>query len=62
LKVDGNKTLIKELGAVIQLLIEARVLPKMSRYLAGARLIALLKMKGGVPVDIRPSAIGEILR
>jgi len=34
----------------------------MSRYLAGARLIALLKMKGNVAVDIRPIAIGEILR
>ena len=62
LKVDGNKTLIKELAAVIQLLIQAKVPTKMSRYLAGARLIALLKMKGQVAVDIRPIAIGEMLR
>ena len=62
LKVDGNKTLIKELAAVIQLLIQAKVPAKMSRYLAGARLIALLKMKGQVAVDIRPIAIGEMLR
>ena len=34
----------------------------MFRYLAGARLIALLEMKGNIAVDIRPIAIGEILR
>ena len=59
--MDGNKTLINELAAVIELLIKGNVPPKMSRYLAGARLITLLKMKGNVAVDIRPIAIGEIL-
>ena len=34
----------------------------MSGCLAGARLIAWLKMKGGRPVVFRPILFGEILR
>ena len=34
----------------------------MSRFLAGASLIALNKIKEGCPPDIRPIAVGETLR
>ena len=34
----------------------------MSRLIAGARLIALNKVKEGCPPDIRPIALGEVIR
>ena len=33
-----------------------------SRYLAGGSLTALIKNKEGLPLDIRPIAVGEAMR
>ena len=47
---------------VINILIAGKAPTSVSRFLAGASLIALNKIKEGCPPDIRPIAVGETLR
>ncbi|KAL5503348.1 hypothetical protein EMCRGX_G010279 [Ephydatia muelleri] len=49
-------------GQVINILIAGKAPTSVSRFLAGASLIALNKIKEGCPPDIRPIAVGETLR
>eukprot|EP00731_Ephydatia_muelleri_P022813 Em0015g396a len=47
---------------VINILIAGKAPTSVSRFLAGASLIALNRIKEGCPPDIRPIAVGETLR
>ena len=62
LHVDGGDSLLRELGQVVELVMNGEVPASVRPVLAGARLVALEKMKGGKVVDIRPIAVGEVLR
>ena len=47
---------------VVNILLTGKAPPSIARYVAGAGLIALNKIKEGCPRDVRPIAVGETLR
>ena len=47
---------------IVNILAAGKAPTSVSRFLAGANLIALNKFKQGCPPDIRPIAVGEVLR
>ena len=47
---------------VVNILISGKAPLSIARFIAGARLIALNKIKEGCPFDVRPIAMGETLR
>ena len=47
---------------VVNILISGTAPLSIARFFAGARLIALNKIKEGCPPDVRPIAVGETLR
>ena len=58
-EVSLPSSLLSALKAVINKLASGRALPEIAEYLAGATVIALKKPVGN---DIRPIAVGEVLR
>ncbi|KAL5517632.1 hypothetical protein EMCRGX_G003214 [Ephydatia muelleri] len=48
------------LPQVVNILVAGKAPASVSRFIAGARLIALNKVKEGCPPDIRPIAVGEL--
>ena len=50
------------LGSVVNLLVTGNVPLPVSVFLAGGKLVALNKIRGGQPIDFRPIAVGENLR
>ena len=46
----------------MNILISGKAPLSIARFIAGARLIAQKKIKEGCPYDVRPIAVGEILR
>ena len=50
------------LRQVVNILVAGKAPASVSRFIAGARLIALNKVIEGCPPDIRPIAVGEVIR
>ncbi|KAL5516860.1 hypothetical protein EMCRGX_G002290 [Ephydatia muelleri] len=50
------------LRSVVNLLVSGKVPLPVSVFLAGGKLVALNKIRGGQPTDVRPIAVGETLR
>ena len=53
---------ISILRAVVNTLASGKAPMPISKYLAGGSLTALIKNKEGLPLDIRPIAVGEAMR
>ena len=47
---------------VVNLLVSGKVPLPVSGFLAGGKLVALNKIRGGQPIDVRPIAVGETLQ
>ena len=47
---------------VVKVLVAGKAPASVSRFIAGARLIVLNKVKVGCPHDFRPIAVGEVIR
>ena len=55
-------TICSLLSRVVNLLVSGKVPQEVSRFMAGGSLTALSKLKPGCALDIRPIAVGEVLR
>ena len=55
-------TICSLLRRVVNLLVSGKVPQEVSRFMAGGSLTALSKLKPGCAPDIRPIAVGEVLR
>ena len=55
-------SICNSLRAVVNTLATGKAPMPISRYLAGGSLTALIKNKEGLPLDIRPIAVGEAMR
>ena len=61
-EVHLSNSISSSLKAVINLLASGKAPVPVSKYLAGGSLTAIVKNKEGHPLEIRPIAVGELLR